>query len=140
ADILPKAEFGLARIALVWYQISGDPSQLDVAEENFRAVIAEAEAGDTRVAELAAQSHGHLGSIALLQSDLATAQSEYQIAAETTQTPRAKAAFWAQLGYVYNQLGEVDLALDAYRQAVAITPDEDVRQKYQITLNGLQTP
>ncbi len=138
ADIRTKVDFGLGRLSFVRYQILGAQSLLSDAAEYFQAVIDAGEAGNTRIGEFVAQSHGHLGSIALLSSNLETAQREYQVAAETTQAPRAKAAFWAQLGSIYDQFGETESALSAYQQAVSIVPDEETRQVYQQAMNEIQ--
>jgi|GEM_PF-6268364 len=138
ADIPVKVDFGLGRLSLVRYQILGTQSLLTDASTHFQAVVDAAEIGNTRIAEFVAQSHGHLGSVAVLSADLDTAQHEYQIAAEISQSPRAKAAFWAQLGSIYQQLGDTNLAIDAYQQAVAITLDEDARQKYQQALAEIE--
>ncbi|MBC8507278.1 MAG: protein kinase [Anaerolineales bacterium] len=135
ADIDVKASFGLGRLALIRSQIYDDITLLNTAKNNFQIVVTEND--NPRVADLAAQAHGHLGTIALLLSDLETAQLEYQIAAETTQAPRAKAAFWAQLGEIYERMGEIDLAIDAFQKAVDIATDEDSLAKYQEKLNNL---
>jgi len=139
ADIGPKVAFGLGRLAFVRYEISGrsDSNLLLQAQAYFKSIIATADAGNTRITEQAALAHGYLGTIAFLQGDYQKAQAEYQTAINTTISPRVKAGFLAQMGDLYASQNEIEQAIEAYEQAVAIAP-EDARPLYQQKLDQLR--
>ena len=137
ADIISKANFGFGRLALTRFQISDDQKQLQAAENYFSEVIKAGEAGNTRISEIVAQSHGHLGTIDLIKGDPEAAKQQFEIAVSTSKYPPTKAAFFDRLGDVYSQMGSYQEAQSAYEQAIAIEPDESRRSIYQEKISKL---
>jgi Flp pilus assembly protein TadD len=139
ADIDIKVAFGLGRIALVRYEISQrkDYNELQFAQREFKSIVVAANTGNTRIIELAALSHGYLGTIAFLNENFQEAKVEYQTAIANTTSPRVKAGFFAQLGDLYVHEDNIQQAIKAYEQAVYLAP-QDIRVLYEQKLDQLR--
>jgi tetratricopeptide (TPR) repeat protein len=108
---LVRCDLQLAEAALA----QGDN---DRAAELAEAALAD----DALVAPLRADAHIVLGRVAHSQRKSAAARKHFQAAAAAMSEggrDRAAAATWFQLGELLDELGEAELARDAYRSAAA---------------------
>jgi hypothetical protein len=92
ADIDTRANFGLGQSYLLLNLINDEPS-FDQAISAFELVIADFEAGNDRVKELAAEAHGGLGLIYQSLGDNQRAVAEYHAALDLIDDPEKKTLF-----------------------------------------------
>jgi tetratricopeptide (TPR) repeat protein len=84
--------------------------------------------------------NGQLGTLALLQGDLAEAERRYQTALELFQQfhePLGETVFWHQLGVVYQEAQQWDAAETAYRRAAHLSEAQGQLQSAATTWNQL---
>ena len=88
-----------------------------LGDEAFAQVIAEYQAGKLALLDLASQAAASRGGIAYLRQDYPTAIPHIQQAIQYA-TPYYKARYSAFLGDVYRQSGQLELARQAYEDAI----------------------
>lgn len=128
ADVEAKIAFGLGRV-YACQAIAG--VEAGDGETEFNRIIAEYEAGNDRLRELAWESHAML---ALLLVSLPPHLSEeaiveYQAAIELTTDDERRALFLGDLAWAHSQVGNVSAAIDAYDQALGLTRDSELRAR-----------
>ncbi len=138
ANISAKVSFGTGQVHLVRGQFllqqasqaeSGGDAQaaadarqqaetgFKLGDEAFAQVIAEYQAGKLALLDLASQAAASRGGIAYLRQDYPTAIPHIQQAIQYA-TPYYKARYSAFLGDVYRQSGQLELARQAYEDAI----------------------
>ena len=143
ANIPAKAHFNLGQISMARYQakVPGE-DWLEKAKQEFTFVTQEYESGDTTLETSAAHAYLRLGRIAYLQNDSDTAIVLVKKSISLA-PPFYKAAYSTTLGDIYKNLGQKDLASQAYEDAIAIAEsmgDAKSAQEYQQRLHALNQP
>jgi len=112
--------------------------QFEPAQQHYEQSLAiYKQTGDQRGE---AVTNGQLGTLALLQGDLAEAERRYQTALELFQQfhePLTEAVFWHQLGMVYQEAQQWDAAETAYRRAAHLCEAQGQLQSAAETWNQL---
>lgn len=145
ANIETKVHFGLGQVynarflhALV---TGGDWSTpMSQARDEFEQVIGEYDGGNERGKNLAGHAHARLGSLARLEKDFETAVKHYTLAISLT-TPYYQAYYSTRLGEVYVDEGQIELAIQAYDEAIAITEfhgSEECHRKFSARRDELR--
>jgi tetratricopeptide (TPR) repeat protein len=137
-DIELRTHFGLGRIYLCRAEAE-DHAWLAKAKNEFKLVVSEYKRANTGVAEFVGYSYAGLGLIARREEDNASAIENYESAIELV-TPYYKAYYSSQLGEIYADEGQVDLAVAAYQEAIRIAKenaDENSASKYSQEMNEL---
>jgi len=131
ANIDEKVHFGLGQVYLVRAQIEAGEWTVR-AKNEFNQVIAAYQSGDPRLTDLAGHAYARLGLIALLEGDADNAASNYEMASKLV-TPYWQGIYKARIGEIYVDVGEIDLALRAFQEAVQIAEqfgDEESAERY----------
>jgi tetratricopeptide (TPR) repeat protein len=134
SDIDVKIAFGLGRAyACISHAELAD--RWAEAEASFRSVVDAYRGGNTRVKQLAAESHAGLGLVHLPSPREPNARPKYLRAAEDYQTaisladdPIRQAVFHASLGHIRGRLGDLPGSRDAYTTAARLDPGH--REEY----------
>jgi len=124
ANIDTKVHFGLGQVyyarfirALV---TQGDWSTpMTQARTECEQVVREYDSGNARVNNLAGHAHARLGLLAWQVKDLELAVEHYTHAIELV-TPYYQAYYSTRLGEVYVDNGQIELAIEAYDEAIYI--------------------
>lgn len=137
ADIATKIQFGRGQVHLC-LSYAGVRDEWTTAEQEFLAIVAEYEAGNQRVQELAARAHANLGAIYIPfenETDpvphYQRAANQYEQAITLIRRNDLKAVYESKLGYVYHQLGRHEQADAAYKQAIALAVDSEQRAAFE---------
>jgi tetratricopeptide (TPR) repeat protein len=143
ANIPAKGHFNLGQISMARYQanVAGE-DWLEKAKQEFTFVTREYEAGDSALETYAAHAYFRLGRIAYLQNeaDMAVDLVKKSI---SLAPPFYKAAYSATLGDIYKNIGQKDLAAQAYEDAIAIAEsmgDARKAQEYREKRDHLDQP
>jgi tetratricopeptide (TPR) repeat protein len=146
AAVQERAAFGLARID-VCRTVAGLAGRADDARRRLRDVIASYESGQrprVQLRELAAESHAHLGLLAVPMVDavgredaLARALTHYRRAAELSVDPARSALHWGSAGRLAVLRGDGVAALHDYRRALDARPAADRRAQYRCMVDAL---
>ncbi len=140
ANIEAKVSFGLGQINLVHAQIA-EGDWLAQAEAKFNQVVQEYENGNIRIIDLAGHAYARLAVIAYLQGNTDAAVDHYAHATQLV-TPHYQSYYNTRLGEVYATANKIDLAIEAYNEAIKIAEfygDEKSVVKYNKRLDGLKT-
>jgi tetratricopeptide (TPR) repeat protein len=112
--------------------------QFDLAKQHYEQSLAiDKQSGDQRGE---AVTNGQLGTLALLQGDLAEAERRHQTALELFQQlhePLGEATAWHQLGYVYQAAQQWEAAETRYRRAAHLCEAQGQLQRAAKTWNNL---
>jgi tetratricopeptide (TPR) repeat protein len=139
ANIETKSAFGLGQIYFVKAQIYGE-DWVEKAKNEFNTAIEDYEAGDERISELASHAYARLGLIAWSEGDTETAVEYYQKAIGIA-SPFYQGYYYATIGEIYKTSNQIDLAREAYSEAIRIAEfygDEESATKYAEKLNALE--
>jgi tetratricopeptide (TPR) repeat protein len=127
-------------------------SQADVgnywadAERELRLVIAHYDSGNQSALDPAATAHANLGFVLLPGGCDAERHAKYRAAAQEYQHaidmsvfhPTRQGFYYEMLGFIQTQLGALDQARAAYRDAMRVDPTS--RERYQQLLQNVQPP
>lgn len=154
ADTPLKADFDLGRVylskALVEAEKGNDSESkrnLALAIESFEGVIhayqSYAGRDKARIKELTAHAHGQLGLVYRLTNQFEVAIHEYEEALELMplldRTKEHRALYEANLGDLYDKVGNRSKAIEWYERAVEHAPTgSDEKSKYQERLDELR--
>jgi tetratricopeptide (TPR) repeat protein len=116
------------------------------ADRQFRVVIADYEGGNESARDIAAEAHSNLGFVLLpgrcdpaREARYRSAAQEYQRAVDLSVFHPARQAFYDEMiGFVQTQLGALDQARAAYRDAMRVDPANSTR--YQEALDSVKPP
>lgn len=139
ADVDLKADFGQARIftcqRLAGAAATGDPTPL------LQGVIDAHDAGNERLARLAAESHAQLGHNARVDGDYAAAADHYAASASSLkelELPDRAAVMWrSAAGHLALLPDRCDEALESYDRALKIVVDDELEMKIETDRNAL---
>jgi tetratricopeptide (TPR) repeat protein len=137
ADIGAKAAFGVGRVQECLSQALVADHWGD-AEREFRRVIRDYGGKNERIRNLAAESHAHLGFIALPASDDADATAryrqalvEYEKAIQLSKRNDRRAFMHSMVGFIHTRLHDPKAAAAAYAEAIRLEPDPQRRTEYE---------
>jgi tetratricopeptide (TPR) repeat protein len=116
------------------------------AESQFRAVIADYEGGNESARDIAADAHSNLGFVLLPGRCDPARDAKYRAAAQEYQRavdlsvfhPTRQGFYYDMIGFIQTQLGALDQARTAYREALRVDPPNAAH--YQEALNAVQQP
>jgi tetratricopeptide (TPR) repeat protein len=147
SNIPTKLTFGYGQVYLC-LSLAQKEDDWALAESQFRSVVADYEAGNTRVKDLAAEAHSLIGYITMLRSSptdvqaqtasFTTALAEYQRAIDLSVRPDRQAFFNRMQGYLHCRLADWDQASQAYDRAVGLESDATTQASYQELRRQLQ--
>ncbi len=137
SNVAAKGHFGIGRANYCLSQAAIE-SAWDDADRELTTVIAEYEAGNKGVQDLAAEAHFLMASVrmpAVGNPDKASfyraAVEEYRKAIELSLHDARKALFFDAIGWVMERLGETEEARRAYQQAIDLAPDDAAKDFYR---------
>ena len=136
ADIPAKVAFGKGVVYLTMWLAGQD--RMEAAVDHFNEVIEAYNGGENpRLQEAASEAHAHLGLIARGNEDIQVAIQEYTSAVELATNPARRGLYWAILGKLYQDQGELDLTersysncIFEYTSAVKLTSQAERRAGY----------
>lgn len=118
ASIPEKVAFERAQIELTLYQLDSDPKHLTHAMSYYKNVVQAYEDGDIQIREIAAHSHSGLAIIARYEGEQDIAIDEYKSAIRITRIPSLQAQYLLQIGNTYYQNGDLNNALEYYKEVL----------------------
>jgi len=136
SNVASWTALGLGRAYLCLSQADAGNYWSD-AERELRLVIADYDAGNESARDFAAEAHSNLGFVLLpgrcdpdRDAKYRAAAQEYQRAIDLSAFhPTRQGFYYEMLGFIDGQLGAVDQAKAAYRDAMRVDPDN--RDRYQ---------
>lgn len=139
ASIEEKYHFGLGDIFFVRFKISKLSEWLIKARIEYQIVTDAFESGNEHLREIASYAYARLALIEYDQNDKVKAIAEYKKAIELA-SPFFKAQYSASLGEVYVGVPDIALAIEEYKNAVALSEslgDSNSAEKFTNRLNEL---
>jgi tetratricopeptide (TPR) repeat protein len=145
ANVADWSALSLGRAYLCLSQADAGDHWTD-AERQFRTVIADYDAGNESAIDIAAEAHSNLGFVLLPGRCDSARDSKYRAAAQEYQRavdlsvfhPTRQGFYYEMLGFIQTQLGALDQARAAYRDASRVDPANNTH--YLEALQTVQQP
>lgn len=145
SNVASWTALGLGRAYLCLSQADAGNYWSD-AERELRLVIADYDAGNESARDFAAEAHSNLGFVQLPGRCDPNRDTRYRAAAQEYQQaidlsilhPMRQGFYYEMVGFIDSQLGALDQARAAYRDAMRVDPDS--HDHYQQLLQDVQQP
>ncbi len=139
ANVATKVQFGLGQIYLLRTALDGG-DWLAQARAEFEAIVADFEAGNEQIVDMAAHAYARLGLIKdTIDNDLTGALASYELASKHA-SPFYQADYRARMGDLYAAACDVEQATIAFQEARSLAlqrSDEASFRSYSAKLDSL---
>lgn len=140
AEIPSKAAFGLGQVSLTKWFLSEDTHDQTLAY--FMQVLTDYDEGKKpQLKEMASESHARLALIYRQDGQADSALAEFQKALELSTLPERKGLYYASVGDLYRQQGNIDQAnhasdqsIEQYRIALGLPVPSNIKAHYWVKI------